>query len=308
MVVKESPGWEAGDSPGLFEAAARVLGGPMAGVSACAGGDINRAWKLRLENGTEAFLKSRPGAPVREFETEAAGLRWLAAAGELPVPAVLGVVAGGQPGLLLEWIEPGGRLDAEGEAIFGRGLARIHRLGAEGYGALPDGAPAGDLKVGPVSLGDFVDPDAARGFAHCYALRLEALVVQASELGAIDLDQAAAIEKLCDRMDEFAGPPEPPARTHGDLWSGNVLAGSDGRPWLIDPAAHGAHRELDLAMLALFGAPSDRFMAAYREEFPLAPDHQDRIELWQIQPLLIHAILFGGSYGAAAARAAARYV
>ncbi|MBK5231378.1 MAG: fructosamine kinase family protein [Thermoleophilia bacterium] len=306
--MKESCGRETGESPGLFEAAARVAGSRLEDVAACAGGDINQAWKLKLGDGTEAFLKSRPGAPAREFEVEAAGLEWLAAVGELPVPKVLGVVPGDQPGLLLGWIEPGGRLDSAGEATFGQGLARIHRQEADGFGTLPDGAPEGDLMVGPVSLGNFVDQDTRDGFGPCYARRLEGLVAQALDCAAIDSEQAAGIGKLCGRIEEFTGPPEPPARTHGDLWSGNVLVGADGRPWLIDPAAHGAHRELDLAMLALFGAPSDRFMGAYREEFPLAPDHQERVELWQIQPLLIHAILFDGSYGEAAARAAGRYL
>ena len=297
-----------GDPPGLFEAAARVAGGPLSEVAACAGGDINQAWKLMFEDGTAAFLKSRAGAPAREFEVEAAGLRWLAEAGELPVPRVIGVVAGEQPGLLLEWIEPGGHLDSAGEEAFGRGLARIHRLEAGGFGVLPDGAPHGDLMVGPVSLGDFAEEDSGQGFGSCYARRLEGLVRQAVQRGAVDAEQAASIGRLCSRIDEFTGPSEPPARTHGDLWSGNVLVSDDGRPWMIDPAAHGAHRELDLAMLALFGAPSDRFMGAYREEFPLAPGYRDRTELWQVQPLLIHAVPFGGSYGAAAARAAGSYL
>jgi len=304
----EKTGPDTVDSSGLFEAAARVVGSRLEGVVNCAGGDINQGWKLRLGDGTDAFLKSRPGAPAREFEVEAAGLDWLAAVGELPVPKVLGVVPGEQTGLLLEWIEPGGRLDSNGEVALGRGLARIHRREAAAYGQLPDGAPEGDLMVGPVSLGNFVDPDTRSGFGSCYARRLEGLARQAVDRGAIESGQAARVEKLCGRIDEFTGPPEPPARTHGDLWSGNVLVGADGRPWLIDPAAHGAHRELDLAMLALFGAPSDRFLGAYREEFPLAPDHHERVGLWQIQPLLIHAILFGGSYGAEAARAAGRYL
>ncbi len=307
MQTGEQTSAGTGGSPGLLESAAAVVGSPLEEVEACAGGDINQAWKLRFSDGTEAFLKSRPGAPAREFEVEAAGLEWLAAADEVPVPGVLGVVPGDQPGLLLDWVEPGGRLDAAGEAALGRGLARIHRLEADGFGVLPDDAPEGDLMVGPVSLGDFVDRD-GRGFGLCYARRLEGLVRQAVDRGAIGPDQAAVVDKLCGRIDEFTGPAEPPARTHGDLWSGNVLVAADGRPWLVDPAAHGAHRELDLAMLALFGAPSDRFMGAYREEFPLAPDHQDRVELWQLQPLLIHAVLFGGGYGAAAARAAGRYL
>jgi fructosamine-3-kinase len=85
---------------------------------------------------------------------------------------------------------------------------------------------------------------------------------------------------------------------HGDLWSGNVHADVRGRPWLIDPAAHGGHREVDLAMLRLFGGPGDRAVAAYAEAFPLSEGHAGRVELWQLFPLLVHAVLFGGGYAA----------
>ena len=100
-------------------------------------------------------------------------------------------------------------------------------------------------------------------------------------------------------MDELAGPAEAPARLHGDLWSGNVMADGQGAPVLIDPAAHGGHREVDLAMLALFGGPRPRVLAAYDEALPLAAGHEERVELWQLFPLLVHAVLFGGSYGSA---------
>ena len=107
------------------------------------------------------------------------------------------------------------------------------------------------------------------------------------------------------RIDELAGPQEPPARIHGDLWSGNVLWGSDGTAWLIDPAAHGGHRETDLAMLALFGAPHlQRLLDAYAEAAPLADGWRERVPLHQLHPLLVHAVLFGGGYGARAAQAA----
>jgi fructosamine-3-kinase len=108
-------------------------------------------------------------------------------------------------------------------------------------------------------------------------------------------------------MAELAGPAEPPARLHGDLWSGNVFAGGDGRPWLIDPSAYGGHREIDLAMLRLFGAPSERVFDAYEEVSPLADGWEDRVELYQLLPLLVHALLFGGSYCGAAERVARHY-
>jgi fructosamine-3-kinase len=108
-------------------------------------------------------------------------------------------------------------------------------------------------------------------------------------------------------MADLAGPPEDPARLHGDLWSGNVMAGIDGHPVLVDPAAYGGHREVDLAMLRLFGRISPATLAAYEELAPLAAGHEDRVQLYQLLPLLVHAVLFGGSYGASAAQAARRY-
>ena len=114
--------------------------------------------------------------------------------------------------------------------------------------------------------------------------------------------------RVCERIDELCGQPEPPSRLHGDLWGGNVMGGADGRAWLIDPSCYGGHREVDLAMLRLFGAPSQRIFDAYEEAAPLAAGADERVELYQLAPLLVHAVLFGGSYGAAAERAARRYV
>lgn len=293
--------------PLVLETVSDVLGVEVKGAESCPGGSINSGWRLTLADGTHAFFKGRADADEAEFQMEAAGLAWLAVADALPLPRVLGTIGAPFPGLLLEWIEPGGRLDAAGEETFGRGLASIHRLGAGGYGRLPEESPGHELRVGPVNLGTCFDEDPERGFGPCYGQRIEGLAAQALGQGAIDARQMSVIGSVCSRIEHLAGPHEPPARTHGDLWSGNVLVAADGMPWLIDPAAHGAHRELDLAMLWLFGAPSDRFMAAYKEEFPLEPEYRQRVDLWQIQPLLIHAILFGGSYGAAAARAAAAY-
>ncbi len=114
--------------------------------------------------------------------------------------------------------------------------------------------------------------------------------------------------RVVDRLDELCGPAEPPARLHGDLWSGNVMAGPDGSPWLVDPAPYGGHREVDLAMLRLFGPPGRDFLAAYEEVAPLAAGHEERVALYQLLPLLVHSILFGGHYRAATVRAAEQYV
>jgi len=291
----------------MIAAVGRALGAPVERARRIAGGDINDAWRLLIAGGSEAFLKSRPDARPGEYEAEAAGLEWLGEpAGGLPVPEVLAVIGEeGVRALVLGWVEEGS-LDGGGEELLGSGLARIHAAGAPGFGALPPGAPGVALRFGGVELAA-VAVAAGASWADHYAARLDALRAEAVRCGRIGPGEAAAVASVVERMAELAGPEEPPARVHGDLWSGNVLAGADGRPWLIDPAAHGAHREIDLAMLRLFGTVSARTLSAYEDVRPLASGHEERVRLWQIQPLLVHAILFGGGYGAAAGRAAALY-
>ncbi|WP_159058348.1 fructosamine kinase family protein, partial [Streptomyces europaeiscabiei] len=110
---------------------------------------------------------------------------------------------------------------------------------------------------------------------------------------------------VCARLPDLAGPAEPPARLHGDLWNGNVLWGADGHARLIDPAAHGGHRETDLAMLALFGCPHlGHILDGYQRAAPLADGWQDRVGLHQLFPLLVHAVLFGRGYADQALQAA----
>jgi fructosamine-3-kinase len=290
----------------LLAAAGRALDTGIERSRRIGGGDINDAWLLDLADGTRAFLKSRADAPADEYGAEAAGLAWLAEAGGLPVPGVLAVIE--EPGALalaLEWIEPGSPRP-DGEEELGHGLAAIHQAGAPRFDALPPGSPRRALRFGGVTLPlDAVPPGS--GWDVHYGARLELLRAFARDRGRIDGATAAAVGRVVERIGELAGPAEPPARVHGDLWSGNVHAGADGRHWLIDPAAHGAHRELDLAMLRLFGTISARTLAAYEELEPLAAGHEGRVALWQLQPLLVHAILFGGSYGASVGRAAGLY-
>jgi fructosamine-3-kinase len=137
--------------------------------------------------------------------------------------------------------------------------------------------------------------------------RLAALARIARERGALSQSGAEVVLGVCERLAELVGPAEPPARLHGDLWGGNVYADGEGRPWLIDPSAYGGHREVDLAMLRLFGSPSEVVFDAYLEVAPLSDGWRERVELYQLAPLLVHAALFAGSYGQAAERVALRY-
>jgi fructosamine-3-kinase len=294
----------------LADAVARATGDAVTGGARASGGSINEAWALDLAGGGRAFVKTRADAAPGEYATEAAGLRWLAQAGAVALPSVLAVGDDRGPRFLaLEWIDEG-RLDAAGEEALGHGLAALHGAGAPAFGAPPPGAPAADGALAPLRIGELALPnEPAADWPSFYAQRrLEPLVALCVERGTLSAAGARAVERVCSRIADFAGPPEAPARLHGDLWGGNVLAGADGRARLIDPAAYGGHREVDLAMLRLFGAPSERVFAAYEEAAPLADGHRERVALWQLFPLLVHAALFGGAYGASVERAAVRYV
>ncbi len=264
------------------------------------GGDINQAWHVRL-NGEEAFVKTRPGAGEGEYALEAAGLSWLAEPAVLRVPRVIEVA---EDYLALEWVEPG-RLSAEGAEELGRGLAAIHAAGAPCFGDPGFGERLGvQARIGSLRLPNEPSEDWVSFYAE---RRLLPLARIASERGALTRGGVAAVEGVCGRLDRLSGPPETPARLHGDLWRGNVHADAKGRPWLIDPSAYGGHREVDLAMLRLFGAPSERVFDAYEELTPLADGWRERVSLWQLLPLLVHAVLFGGSYSAEVEQVARSY-
>ena len=269
-----------------FEAA---LGEPVVDARRVGGGCINDGWRVDLASGERLFVKTRADVAPGEYAAEAEGLRWLGEPGAVRVPAVF---AAADDLLALEWVEEGSGLDAE---AFGRALAALHAAGAEGFGWH---AP---IRFGRLEISNEPAPDWPSFYA---ARRLRPLARRARDEGSLSRAGADAVDRVCESIADLAGPPEPPARLHGDLWGGNVLSGADGRAVLIDPAAHGGHREVDLAMLRLFGSPGARFFAAYDEAAPLGAGHEARVTLWQLFPLLVHAVLFGGSYGASAERAA----
>ncbi len=143
-----------------------------------------------------------------------------------------------------------------------------------------------------------------RGWVEFYATnRLLPLARLASDERALPPSAIRDLEAVADRLETFGGTAEPPARLHGDLWAGNRLVGTGGVSWLIDPAAHGGHREFDLAMMRLFGGFEDACFAAYAEVSPLSQGWAERIPLHQLAPLVVHAIKFGGGYVGATKRA-----
>jgi fructosamine-3-kinase len=264
---------------------AAAVGARVVSADPVAGGDINDAYRVALADQRTVFVKTHADPPPGMFTAEARGLEWLRA-GPLRVPEV---VATGERFLALEWIEITPRGPGFAEAL-GRGLAQLHRLGAPAFGLDHDNYLA--------TLPQLNTPT-ADGVAFWVNARVRPLAERAIAAGDMP-DVRDQLDALLARRDRF-GPVEPPARLHGDLWWGNVIA-AGGAPVIIDPAVYGGHREVDLAMLALFGGLPDALIAAYDEAFPLAAGWRDRVSLWQLYPLAAHAVLFGGSYGAQVAR------
>ncbi len=283
--------------PLVAQRAEDLLGTAVVATAPVAGGDIATATRLRLSDGTTALMKTLPHAPEDFFLAEAAGLRWLAEAGGAQVPEVLGV---DQECVIIRWVEPG-KNSVDAATSFGHELAATHAAGAPGFGLDHDGY------IGRLPLPN----KPTDTWAEFYAVRrvLPYLKV-AFDRGAAEPSHVAAIEALVPKLPDLL-PEEAPSRLHGDLWNGNVLWGLDGHVSLIDPAAYGGHREVDLAMLALFGLPHlPRFFDAYLEASstrPLTDGWEDRVALHQLFPLLVHACHFGGGYAARAADIAARY-
>lgn len=281
--------------PVVARRAEELLGSAVVATAPVAGGDIATAHRLRLSDGRMVLMKTHPHAPEGFFEAEARGLEWLRVPDGVPVPEVLAVAP---DCLVLPWLEPM-KVTNEAAADFGGALARTHAHRREQFGLDADGF------IGRLPL-----PNApADSWAEFYATRRVLPYLKLGrDRGAVSPQQATVVESIIGRLPDLV-PEEPPATIHGDLWNGNVLWVVDQTVWAIDPAAYAGHRETDLAMLALFGLPSlPRVLEAYEDVAPLAPGWEDRQGLHQLFPLLVHACMFGGGYGARAAEIAARFV
>lgn len=282
--------------PVVAKRAEALLDSAVVATAPVAGGDISTATRLRLSDGTNAFMKTLPHPPSGFYDAEARGLRWLAEAHAVPVPEVLAVA---QDCLILRWVEPG-KPTQDSAGHFGSALSALHLAGADRFGAPEDGF------IGRLPLPNRA-PETADSWAEFFATRrILPYLKLARDRGHATQAQADAIEAILGRLAGLV-PAEPPARLHGDLWNGNVLWSQDATVRLIDPAAHGGHRESDLAMLALFGLPHlatalDHYeQAATDAGRPLTEGWRDRLGLHQLFPLLTHAAMFGGGYAARAA-------
>ena len=281
----------------LTHAIERSLEAHIVSVRPVRGGDVAVAFACDLDDGRRVFAKTHSAAPPHFFTTEPTGLAWLRAADAVAIPEALAVSDDPPNHLVLEWISEGGPVRTT-ERDLGTALAALHRAGAPSFGR------ADRRTTGSRGLPN--EPCAT--WAEFYATnRLLPLAKLSRDAGALPDTAIREMEQLAGRLDRFGGTEEPPARLHGDLWAGNRLVDTEGHNWLIDPAAHGGHREFDLAMMRLFGGFGDECFAAYAGVFPLADGWEERVPLHQIAPLVVHAIKFGGGYVGAATAAITRY-
>ncbi len=264
------------------------------------GGCINHALKLETNIGS-FFLKWNDSCPTDMFRCEAGGLQALneAANGVLVVPEVICCKAAGHsPGfLVLEYLDSGASENDADEQL-GRGLAEIHRFRGVNFGFFQNNYCG-------VTLQNNTPSDSWPEFYRNN--RLGYLLNLIEKKRGLSLVEKKIYEQLLSRIPCLLSADAIPVLIHGDLWSGNYMLTSKG-PALIDPAAYYADREMEFAIITMFGGFSERFFAAYNETLPLPLDWRERNNLYQLYHILNHYYLFGGSYGQQALSVAKSYL
>lgn len=264
-------------------------------VSRLTGGCIADVFRVRLPDGADIVAKYDTSQEPR-LDREGYMLRELARAGA-PVPRVISA----SPRLLLmEHIPNNGRRSQQGETELANIIADLHEHTATRYGL------EHDTLIGPL---DQPNPRADHWPALYAEHRLLYMTQKAAEQDTLPIGTAGLITAICERIDTLIPEPNPPALIHGDLWAGNVLW-LDGSPAaIIDPATYHADREIELAFIDLMGNVGPGFWEAYEQRFPIAPGFWEiRRDLYAMYPLLVHATLFGGTYGQSVHTIASRLI
>ena len=271
-----------------------VIGVKVHSKQRLGGGDFAASYRADLTDGERIFVKTHDNPPENFFSTEAAGLRWLRASETVSIPEVL-ACSDDPPFLALEWIEPGhGQYEDRNDRVLGAALAELHRMSCNTFGR-SDNRTTGSLGLPNSSLVNWAEFYATQ--------RLKPLAAIARERRALSENDCSALTKIAENLHSVVIADDSASLLHGDLWAGNRLVDSDGQSWLIDPAAHGGHREFDLAMMQLFGGYAVDCFAAYHEAYPLQAGFKERVPMHQLAPLVVHAIKFGSSYKSAVRQA-----
>jgi protein-ribulosamine 3-kinase len=256
--------------------------GQITGQRPIGGGCINNGARLSTSSGRQFFLKTNHSTPPDMFAREAEGLEALRHADgpRLPQPYLHGPTF-----LLMEDLSPAPPQPGYW-ASFGRQLARLHQHTHDRFGFHHDNY-----------LGSTPQPNpwTADGFEFFARQRLMFQADLAHENGLLSPSDHSRVDRLAAHLKELV-PVQPASLIHGDLWSGNAIAGDQGEPALIDPAAHYGWAEAELGMTVLFGGFPGEFYRAYQAERALEPGWEERLPLYNLYHLLNHVNLFGGSY------------
>lgn len=247
------------------------------------GGDINKASILELRNGDSFFLKWNNSAPEHMFEAESMGLKLLSGTKtELQIP---NVILTGRNFLLLSVLTSGAE-NSDSSFRFGTELAKLHKHSADTFGLYHDNF------IGKLSQSNNRHQNWADFFV---SERIEPQIKVGIQTGKFESDLIPIVDALHKTVHELF-PNEQPALLHGDLWSGNYMFTKSGDACIYDPAVYYGHREMDLAMTRLFGGFSSDFYEGYKSEYALADGFEERVELCNLYPVLVHANLFRGGY------------
>lgn len=278
------------------------------------GGDINEACVLTLDDGSLLFMKSNSASSLSNFEAEAVGLHEIRKTGAIGVPQVLGTgTDNGLSFLLMEYIIGGKRISRYWE-IFAAELASMHaaEVSVTGEQGLSQHglSQCGNSQYG-FSQDNWIGSRKQCNTPHSSWIPFYRDCRLAPQFAAADryfsAEDRKRIEFLLSHLDRFLTEPDRPSLVHGDLWSGNMITGNDGKGWLIDPAVYYGHPEVDIAMTELFGGFPPAFYEAYKDTGMLQPGYEDRRELYDLYQLLNHLNMFGIGYLPGVKRIIKRY-
>ncbi|MEM6631914.1 MAG: fructosamine kinase family protein [Bacteroidota bacterium] len=261
------------------------------------GGCIHNAQKVQTDKGI-FFLKWNEDSAFSNFEREAKGLQLLASKSQFLIPSVHHLdKAQGYAFLLLDFIESKAPALAYWED-FGEKLADLHLHTNEAFGLDHDNF------IGALEQSNAFRSSWAEFFIEC---RIQPKLKQAVDKGNIVPSLIATFDKLFTRLENWF-PQEAPALLHGDLWGGNILVNREGFASIFDPAVYYGHREMELAFMTMFDRQPQSFYEAYQAQRPLESGWEQRLDLYNLYPLLVHVILFGNSYLGSVKRILDRFV
>lgn len=270
------------------------------------GGDINDAFGLTLNDGSKLFLKCNKKDNISFFHAEATGLNAIAQTNTIHTPQILYLgtedSSDGFSFMLLEFIKEPSHIPNYWET-FAHQLAAMHQAATENF---VSGGSYGFIENNYIGARPQINSPHQSWISFFRDCRLEPQFRAAEHyFHTADLKKIIC---LLDQIDRFLIEPEHPSLLHGDLWSGNVITGNDGRAWLIDPAVYVGHAEADIAMTELFGGFPQTFYAAYQETSLLQPEYKHRRDLYNLYHLLNHLNLFGPAYLPSVKRILEKYI